>query len=100
MATSSSSFLQSDGTVPGGSADDVRTQFRTREGIYRLMKHSEYSRPTRTPQNGPGTTPFRVALVSVPDPYNSRIDDILSFIVGKELYVYYYNGIRKASGVL
>jgi hypothetical protein len=82
--------------VPGVGTDEIRTHFQTREGVYRLMKLSEYSRPTRTPQNGgQGTTPFRIAFVSARDDYGRRIDDILSFIVGKELFVYHYNGIRK-----
>jgi len=98
MATSPSYFEQVDsggGVLQSGVADDVRTQFRTREGVYRLMKLSEYSRPTRSPPNGPNSTPFRIAFVSAPDAYNRRVDDVLAFIVGKELYVYYYNGIRK-----
>ena len=100
MATSPSYFQQVDaggGVLQSNIADDVRTHFRTREGVYRLMKLSEYSRPTRSPPNGPNTTPFRIAFVSAPDTYNRRMDDLLAFIIGKELYVYYYNGIRKVS---
>ena len=98
MANSPSYFQQVDtggGVLQTNIADDVRTHFRTREGVYRLMKLSEYSRPTRSPPNGPTTTPFRIAFVSAPDAHNRRVDDLLAFIVGKELYVYYYNGIRK-----
>ena len=98
MANSPSYFQQVDvggGVLQSNVADDIRTHFRTREGIYRLMKLSEYSRPTRSPPNGPNTTPFRIAFVSAPDTYNRRVDDLLAFIVGKELYVYYYNGVRK-----
>ena len=98
MANSPSYFQQVDaggGVLQSNVADDIRTHFRTREGVYRLMKLSEYSRPTRSPPNGPNTTPFRIAFVSAPDSYNRRVDDLLAFIVGKELYVYYYNGVRK-----
>ena len=98
MATSPSYFQQVDsggGVLQSNITDDIRTHFRTREGVYRLMKLSEYSRPTRSPPNGPNTTPFRIGFVSAPDTYNRRVDDLLAFIVGKELYVYYYNGIRK-----
>jgi len=99
MANSPSYFQQVDAGGGAGLqsnvADDIRTHFRTREGVYRLMKLSEYSRPTRSPPNGPNTTPFRIAFVSAPDTYNRRVDDLLAFIVGKELYVYYYNGVRK-----
>ena len=86
---------QLDVTVPATGNDDIRTHFQTREGVYRLMKLSEYSRPTRTPQNGATNTPFKVAFVSAPDTYARRFDDLVAFIIGKELYVYYYNGVRK-----
>lgn len=47
--------------------DDLKTQFVTREGTYRLMTLSEYSRPNRvgyqTNQNNPQV---RVSLVSLP----------------------------------
>lgn len=47
--------------------DDLKTQFATREGVYRLMTLSEYSRPNRvgyqTNQNNPQV---RVSLVSLP----------------------------------
>jgi WD repeat-containing protein 20 len=95
MAASPSYLPQLDVTVPSSSNDYVRTHFQTREGVYRLMKLSEYSRPSRTTQNGVGNIPFRVAFVSAPDAYGRRVDDVLSFIVGKELYVYYYYGVRK-----
>jgi hypothetical protein len=95
MAASPSYLQQLDVSVPATGSDDIRTHFQTREGVYRLMKLSEYSRPTRTPQNGATNTPFRVAFVSVPDAYGRRVDDLVSFIVGKELYVYNYNGVRK-----
>ena len=36
------------GTGSGGNCDEeLKTQFMTREGIYRLMTLSEYSRPNR-----------------------------------------------------
>jgi len=102
MATSPSYYQQSDNgsaVLQPNVTDDVRTHFRTREGVYRLMKLSEYSRPTCLPPNGPNTTQFRIAFVSAPDTYNRRVDDLLAFIIGKELYVYYYNGIRKVRNV-
>lgn len=47
--------------------DDLKTQFATREGTYRLMTLSEYSRPNRvgyqTNQNNPQV---RVSLVTLP----------------------------------
>jgi hypothetical protein len=78
--------------------DEVRTQFQTREGLYKLMNLSEYSRPTRFPQNGPNTSPLRVSFVSVVDPSNyDRLNDLIAFNISKELFAYVYNGVRKVN---
>ena len=84
-----------------GARDDVRTQFLTREGLYRLMSLSEYTRPSRLPLNGPNNTPVRVSFVrtAAADPVAvgsaTVADEKLCFNTGKELYIYNYNGIRK-----
>lgn len=87
-----------------GGKDDVKTQFVTREGTYRLMTLSEYSRPNRVGYtSGSGSSHVRVSLVTLPpgpgggasgsDGQNS--DDRICFNHGKELYVYVYRGVRK-----
>lgn len=81
-----------------GGKDDVKTQFSTREGIYRLMTLSEYSRPSRGgyPNNqGSSGAQVRVSFVTMPDP--SGNGDKICFNYGKELYVYVYKGIKKVS---
>ncbi|XP_045776839.1 WD repeat-containing protein 20 [Maniola jurtina] len=89
-----------------GGKDDVKTQFVTREGTYRLMTLSEYSRPNRVGySSGSGSTHVRVSLVSLPpgpaggapgsDGQGS--DDRICFNHGKELYVYVYRGVKKAA---
>nr|CAI5825483.1 unnamed protein product [Callosobruchus analis] len=77
-----------------GEPGDVKTQFVTREGTYRLMTLSEYSRPNRVGYQPQGQTPpqVRVSLVSLPD-QGERI----CFNHGRELYVYVYKGIKKAA---
>lgn len=77
-----------------GEPGDVKTQFVTREGTYRLMTLSEYSRPNRVGYQPQGQTPpqVRVSLVTLPD-QGERI----CFNHGKELYVYEYKGIKKAA---
>lgn len=79
---------------PLGEPGDVKTQFVTREGTYRLMTLSEYSRPNRVGYQPQGQTPpmVRVSLVSLPD-QGERI----CFNHGRELYVYVYKGIKKAA---
>lgn len=79
---------------PLGDPGDVKTQFVTREGTYRLMTLSEYSRPNRVGYQPQGQTPpqVRVSLVSLPE-QGERI----CFNHGRELYVYVYKGIKKAA---
>ncbi|XP_058128699.1 WD repeat-containing protein 20 [Anopheles ziemanni] len=49
--------------------DDLKTQFVTREGEYRLMTLSEYSRPNRVGyQNNQSSPQVRVSIVSLPSP--------------------------------
>lgn len=134
--------------------DDLKTQFVTREGEYRLMTLSEYSRPNRVGyQNNQSNPQVRVSLVTLPsqqtsqqtvvengnnqggntgntnpvpstkfgcattnetsnnrDQTHSNITgglspscstpiggDRICFNYGKELYVYAYRGVKKAS---
>lgn len=79
---------------PLGEPGDVKTQFVTREGTYRLMTLSEYSRPNRVGYQPQGQTPpqVKVSLVSLPD-QGERI----CFNHGRELYVYVYKGVKKAA---
>lgn len=81
---------------PLADPGDVKTQFVTREGTYRLMTLSEYSRPNRVAYQPQGQTPpqVRVSLVSVPEPNGG---ERICFNHGRELYVYIYKGIKKAA---
>lgn len=73
--------------------NEIKTQFTTREGLYKLLSHSEYSRPNRVPFNSQGSNPVRVSFVNVND--QSGNGDRLCFNVGRELYFYIYKGVRK-----
>lgn len=77
----------------GGGKDDLKTHFVTREGLYKLMPLSEYSKPTRVAYNGQANPPVKVSFVNVDD--GSSSPDRLCFNVGRELYVYVYKGVRK-----
>ncbi|XP_025104694.1 WD repeat-containing protein 20-like isoform X2 [Pomacea canaliculata] len=79
----------------GGGKDDLKTHFATREGEYKLMPLSEYSKPTRVAYNGQANPPVKVSFVRVDD--GSSSPDRLCFNVGRELYVYVYKGVRKAA---
>lgn len=49
--------------------DDLKTQFITREGTYRLLTLSEYSRPNRVGYTNNQSSPqVRVSIVTLPNP--------------------------------
>ncbi|XP_061897478.1 LOW QUALITY PROTEIN: WD repeat-containing protein 20 [Entelurus aequoreus] len=79
----------------GKEMNEIKTQFTTREGVYKLLTHSEYSRPNRVPFNSQGSNPVRVSFVNVND--QSGNGDRICFNVGRELYFYIYKGVRKAA---
>ncbi|XP_026274464.1 WD repeat-containing protein 20 isoform X1 [Frankliniella occidentalis] len=84
------------GSSDGGDPDELKTQFYTREGTYRLMTLSEYSRPNRVGYtNTQGNASVRVSFVNLPDP--SGNGDRICFNFGRELYVYVYKGVKKAA---
>ncbi|XP_076667380.1 WD repeat-containing protein 20 isoform X1 [Andrena cerasifolii] len=87
--------------LDGGGKEDLKTQFVTREGTYKLMTLSEYSRPNRVGYtNSQGSASVRVSFVTLPDPTDPTgtqgLGDRMCFNFGKELYVYVYRGVKKA----
>lgn len=86
--------------LDGGGKEDLKTQFVTREGTYKLMTLSEYSRPNRVGYtNSQGSASVRVSFVTLPDPADPTgaqgLGDRMCFNFGKELYVYVYRGVKK-----
>jgi hypothetical protein len=87
--------------------NDIKTQFVTREGYYKLMTSAEYSRPNRlgyTTQTN--NTAVKVSFVTTINSSgdngnggnsspNSSTTDRICFNVGRELYVYTYKGVKK-----
>ena len=82
----------------GKEMNEIKTQFTTREGVYKLLTHSEYSRPNRVPFNSQGSNPVKVSFVNVND--QSGNGDRICFNVGRELYFYIYKGVRKVNFLL
>lgn len=100
---------QTDLTAGGANncRDDIRTQFSTREGVYKLVTLAEYSRPNRVaynPMQGAGATTIgqgsnpavRVNVVTLPSDPGGFCDRIC-FNHGRELYFYTYKGVKKAA---
>lgn len=79
----------------GSGKDDLKTQFTTREGTYKVLTLSEYSRPNRVGYQSQSNTPVKVSFVSQTD--SSGTEDRICFNVGRELYVYMYKGTKKAA---
>uniref|UniRef100_A0A8C1PHM0 WD repeat-containing protein 20 n=1 Tax=Cyprinus carpio TaxID=7962 RepID=A0A8C1PHM0_CYPCA len=79
----------------GKESNEIKTQFSTREGVYKLLPNSEYSRPNRVPFNSQGSSPVKVSFVNVND--QSGNGERICFSVGRELYFYIYKGVRKAA---
>ena len=77
----------------GGGKDEIKTQFVTREGSYKLMTLSEYSKPNRGAFNGQGNTLVKATFISLNE--QSGPSDKICFNVGRELYFYPYKGVRK-----
>ena len=85
--------------------NDIKTQFVTREGYYKLMTSAEYCRPNRlgyTTQTN--TTAVKVSFVTTINSSNTSDNtgspngsttDRICFNVGRELYVYSYKGVKK-----
>lgn len=78
----------------GGGKDELKTQFTTREGTYRVLSLSEYSRPNRVGySSSQSNSPVKVSFVSLSDAAGT--EDRICFNVGRELYVYMYRGVKK-----
>uniref|UniRef100_A0A915IZR8 WD_REPEATS_REGION domain-containing protein n=1 Tax=Romanomermis culicivorax TaxID=13658 RepID=A0A915IZR8_ROMCU len=104
LGSSGNKLLVSSATIASSSDDAIKSQFQTREGTYKLMTLSEFSRPSRVPlnphqgQNVACNAPVRVSFVNLPESCNSLIArDYICFNVGRELYVYSYGGVSKVT---
>ena len=108
-----------DGGIRNSSSspnDELKTQFMTREGTYRLMTLSEYSRPNRVGYANNGgqgsagvSAPVKVSFASVPasssaltpqEAENGQMTgkvERITFNFGREIFVYPYKGVRKAA---
>lgn len=88
----------------GGGKDDLKTQFVTREGTYKLMTLSEYSRPNRLNYGQQGNMPVKVSFVTLNDPTNVPTSDkpsehrtLVVYNLMKELYCMPYHGLKKVN---
>lgn len=106
----------------GGSKEEIKTQFSTIEGLYKLLPLPEYSRPNRVVYNNSGTSntspPVKVSFICLPDTNHKPISNAYSGTVnspsvnisncertnicynfGRDLYVCSYKNIRRVTNV-
>ena len=86
-------------------AGDIRTQFATREGLYKFSNCLEYVKANRVAiNNGPcnvggvnsgSILPVKVSLMQNKDADGG--EDKLCFNYGREVYVYPFHGLKKVS---
>lgn len=81
-----------------GGMGEIKKSFVTKEGCYKLMDLSEYSRPNKVPYSVQQCHPVRVSFVTVKD--QGGCNDRLAFNIGRELYFYIYKGVRKVGVVV
>ena len=75
------------------SHSDVRKEFKTKEGVYRIIKASEHCRPSKQPLFGKELTQVQVSFVSCKD--RDGLHEWVLFNSGKELYFYPFEGVGK-----
>uniref|UniRef100_W5NAL1 DM1 locus, WD repeat containing n=1 Tax=Lepisosteus oculatus TaxID=7918 RepID=W5NAL1_LEPOC len=82
----------------GGALKDIneiKSQFRTREGFYKLLTLSDSQQRGGLPR-GPSAGPVRVSMVKLQPEDPSEESERVCFNIGRELYFYTYTNIKKA----
>ena len=88
---------------PNYEAGDIRTQFATREGVYKFSNCLDYAKSNRVSiNNGPCNVggisndtilPVKVSLIQANEMDDG--EDKLCFNYGREVYVYPFHGLKK-----
>lgn len=83
-------------SLDGNCKEQLKTQFVTREGIYKLLALATYSRPNRIGYSLQTNTSVHVSFIS----YSNSNDDKICFNIGRELYIFFYKGTKKVTLLL
>ncbi|XP_050529545.1 WD repeat-containing protein 20 [Daktulosphaira vitifoliae] len=81
--------------LDSGCKEQLKTQFVTREGVYKLLTLATYSRPNRIGYNAQTNTSVHVSFINYID--SNGNDDRICFNIGRELFVFYYKGTKKGA---
>lgn len=74
---------------------DLRTEFKTKEGLYKNVKPLQYCRPKKQPLVGEELSPTRISLVTAKDARGQK--EWMVFNSGRELYCYPFEGVERVS---
>lgn len=74
---------------------EIKTQFCTKEGCYRALKLSDYSRPVRLANNAPNNIPVRLSFVTIKGGNEGECEDKIAFNVGRDMFFYNFRGSKK-----
>uniref|UniRef100_A0A096M4A5 DM1 locus, WD repeat containing n=1 Tax=Poecilia formosa TaxID=48698 RepID=A0A096M4A5_POEFO len=83
----------------GGALKDIneiKSQFRTREGFYKLLTLSDSQQRGGLPRGPTAGAPVRVSMVKLQPEDPSEESERVCFNIGRELYFYTYTNIKKA----
>ncbi|XP_065661867.1 dystrophia myotonica WD repeat-containing protein [Hydra vulgaris] len=75
---------------------EVKTQFCTKEGCYKSLKFSDYSRPARLANNASNNIPVKLSFVTLKGVPEGDCEDKIAFNVGRDMYFYNFRGTKKA----
>jgi len=80
--------------------NEIKTQFCTKEGRYKVLKLSDYSRPIRLPNYTPNNIPVRLSFVTLEGGEDGECQDRIVFNVGRDMYFYSFRGAKKVIRIL
>ena len=72
--------------------NEIKTQFCTKEGKYKVLKLSDYSRPIRVANN----IPVKLSFVTLKGESDGENEDKIAFNIGRDMFFYNFRGVKKA----
>lgn len=77
------------------SASDIRSEFKTKDGVYKNIKANQFSKPRGHPLLGKELSETQISLVSVKD--MQGLSEWVVFNSGRELFCYPFYGPNQVS---
>ena len=77
---------------PLSPSSELRSDFKTKDGVYRNLKECQLSKPRGQPLLGKELSETRISLVELKD--MQGISEWIVFNSGRELFCYPYHGVQ------